>query len=69
VSVCVGVRTGRCVPSDIDPTKKTCEVIAWCPVERDELPLYDIYRLISAVSLEYKCNHFFYVILFGSLTV
>jgi len=43
LSVCVGVRTGRCVQSDVDPTLKACEIIAWCPVERDQLPLYDVY--------------------------
>jgi len=43
VCLCIGVRTGRCVQSDVDPTLKACEIIAWCPVERDQLPLYDVY--------------------------
>lgn len=41
VAVGDGVRTGRCVQSDVDPTLKACEIIAWCPVERDQLPLPD----------------------------
>ncbi|XP_031414524.1 P2X purinoceptor 4-like [Clupea harengus] len=31
-----GVRTGRCV--NFNHTVKTCEVLAWCPLERDDEP-------------------------------
>lgn len=35
------MRTGLCVQSDLDPAFNTCQIIAWCPVERDQLPLPD----------------------------
>ena len=47
--VYVGVRTGRCVDSDQSAGDKSCEVIAWCPVEHDQLPLYVLHIYI------YKC--------------
>jgi P2X purinoceptor 4 len=31
--------TGRCIPSAAKPGLNVCEVSAWCPVERDILPL------------------------------
>lgn len=31
--------TGRCIPSASNPRLNVCEVSAWCPVERDVLPL------------------------------
>jgi len=46
VSVCTGMRTGRCVPSDVSPHNMSCEVVAWCPVERDELPLYAMVQFL-----------------------
>ncbi|PAA87483.1 hypothetical protein BOX15_Mlig018619g2 [Macrostomum lignano] len=33
-----GVNTGRCVPSSQAPNKTSCEILAWCPVEVDQLP-------------------------------
>lgn len=35
----VGILTGKCNTSDIDPTKKVCLIKGWCPVERDVNPL------------------------------
>jgi P2X purinoceptor 4 len=32
-----GVRTGKCVPSTINPEIKTCETFAWCPFEQDDV--------------------------------
>ena len=34
-----GPMTGRCIPSAAKPGLNVCEVSAWCPVERDILPL------------------------------
>lgn len=34
-----GPLTGNCVPNPNYPATKTCEIEAWCPVERDGLPL------------------------------
>lgn len=30
-----GAMTGRCVPSDLESSSKSCEIYAWCPVEND----------------------------------
>jgi len=47
VSVCLsvytGMRTGRCVKSYVNSAIKTCEIHAWCPVERTELPMYVLF--------------------------
>ena len=34
--LCVGVKTGACVNSTLEPGAKVCEIYAWCPVERDD---------------------------------
>ena len=40
VCLCPGVRTGRCVRSVVNASLMSCEIIAWCPVELDKLPVY-----------------------------
>lgn len=36
-----GFMTGKCVAMEGSMTVKTCEVEAWCPTERDVVPLYE----------------------------
>ena len=36
-----GALTGNCVPSDREEGIYVCEVMSWCPVEIDTLPLRD----------------------------
>lgn len=42
-----GVNTGRCVHSDRNPEQMVCEILGWCPVERDVNPLKDGTALLS----------------------
>ncbi len=52
-----GVNTGACVPNDNDfifleegsdrPPSHVCEILAWCPVERDKKPLGDGKALLA----------------------
>ena len=57
VCMCVGMRTGRCIQST-----KSCEVFAWCPVERNQLPLYETLHCtdtILAVPRMWLTLHYF----------
>lgn len=46
-----GVMTGNCIPSSVDTSLNVCEIYAWCPVERDILPLYKISQLSNLYNL------------------
>ena len=53
-----GVNTGQCIPTDgyfyddddeeEDKQKFSCEVLAWCPIEKDVKPLGDEKALLEA---------------------
>ncbi|XP_014678562.1 PREDICTED: P2X purinoceptor 4-like [Priapulus caudatus] len=44
-----GVMTGECVSYPPEPTLRSCEIHAWCPVELDELPLEEALLKNSSV--------------------
>lgn len=41
------MQTGKCIPSNL-PKIKTCEILAWCPVEQQVLPLNGKRPLLTA---------------------
>ncbi|XP_054718190.1 LOW QUALITY PROTEIN: P2X purinoceptor 4-like [Uloborus diversus] len=42
-----GAFTGKCTFSDMQKGKKVCEIVGWCPVERDINPLLNSKALLS----------------------
>ncbi|RWR99873.1 P2X purinoceptor 4-like protein [Dinothrombium tinctorium] len=42
-----GAQTGECVLSDREESVHVCQIRAWCPVERDELPLKNKTALLA----------------------
>ncbi|XP_021962142.1 P2X purinoceptor 6 [Folsomia candida] len=41
-----GIMTGKCVNSDIEKDKRTCEISGWCPVARSTRPLLYVHKYV-----------------------
>ena len=53
--------TGRCIPSASNPRLNVCEVSAWCPVERDVLPLYNKIDSFTLIEITIVTSFFLFL--------
>ena len=54
--------TGKCIASDRNVNLRTCEIEAWCPVERSKPPLYVVICYLYDTLIKFNSNSYLLVL-------